>query len=213
MEESTSWKNHSFTLLIFGGIVIVCSIFFALGMLVGRSQGQRIAEIAFAEEAASKPAAEDAGDDFKLNYYSETTSEKPADLTLQPPEPQPAPRPDPPAVAAEPPATKPAATVSPAAKPAGQISTATKTATPKVTTSKPPAAPVVGQVYLQVFATRNQKQANAEQKRVQSKGFKAKVVTDAQMHRVYVGPYAKSAVNLAKSDLKAKGFGDVVVRQ
>ena len=48
-ETNTSWKNHSFTLLVFGGIVALCFIFFVLGMLVGRNQGQRIAEQAFAE--------------------------------------------------------------------------------------------------------------------------------------------------------------------
>ena len=202
MEESTSWKNHSFTLLIFGGIVVVCSIFFALGMLVGRSQGRSIAETAFAEEAANQPATEDAAGEFPLNYYSETTSDKP-DLTLQPPDPPSAPRPDPPA--ATPPAPKPDATPaskSPAKPPAKSAGTA-----------KAAASPVVGQVYLQVRAYRNQKQAYVEQKQVQSKGFKVKVVQDGQVHRVLVGPYAKSAVNQARSDLKAKGYGDVVVRQ
>jgi len=43
-ETTTSWRNHSFTLLVFGGIVVLCSIFFVLGMLVGRNQGQRMAE-------------------------------------------------------------------------------------------------------------------------------------------------------------------------
>ena len=216
MEESTSWKNHSFTLLIFGGIVVVCSIFFALGMLVGRSQGRSIAETAFAEEAANQPATEDAAGEFPLNYYSETTSDKP-DLTLQPPDPPPAPRPDPPA--ATPPAPKPEVTpaakspAKPTAKSAGTLSTVTKTATAKATAAKTAASPVVGQVYLQIRAYRNQKQAYVEQKQVQSKGFKVKVVQDGQVHRVLVGPYAKSAVNQARADLKAKGYGDVVVRQ
>ena len=52
MEESASWKGHGFTLLVFGGIVVLCSIFFVLGMLVGRSQGQRIAENPSADHAA-----------------------------------------------------------------------------------------------------------------------------------------------------------------
>ena len=45
-----SWKGHSFTLLVFTGIVVLSSIFFILGMLVGRSQGQKIA-------STSAPAA------------------------------------------------------------------------------------------------------------------------------------------------------------
>ena len=55
MEEQTSWKGHSFTLMVFTGIVVLCSIFFVLGMLVGRTQGQKIASIA-AIEAAGKDA-------------------------------------------------------------------------------------------------------------------------------------------------------------
>src|SRR6266550_806298 len=67
MEESVSWRGHSFTLLVFAGIVVLCSIFFILGMLVGRNQGQRLAEIASAE-TRPKPAApsEVASEDKKL---------------------------------------------------------------------------------------------------------------------------------------------------
>ena len=42
MEEQTTWKGHSLTLLVFAGIVALCSIFFILGMLVGRQQGQTL---------------------------------------------------------------------------------------------------------------------------------------------------------------------------
>ena len=41
MQETVSWKGHSFTLLVFAGIVVLCSIFFVLGMLVGRTHEQR----------------------------------------------------------------------------------------------------------------------------------------------------------------------------
>jgi cell division septation protein DedD len=56
MEEQTSWKGHSFTLLVFTGLVVLCSIFFILGMLVGRTQGQKIAMVAAAEAAARSEA-------------------------------------------------------------------------------------------------------------------------------------------------------------
>ena len=75
-ETTTSWRNHSFTLLVFGGIVVLCSIFFVLGMLVGRNQGQRIAEQAFAEESKDKPVAAAPADGLQLDYYTETTDEK-----------------------------------------------------------------------------------------------------------------------------------------
>jgi cell division septation protein DedD len=193
MEESTSWKGHGFTLLIFGGIVVLCSIFFVLGMLVGRNQGQRIA-LAATEESGGKTKTQTAGD-LKLGFHTETTEEKP-DLKLQPaPDP---PRPDPPARTAQPatPARPPAAASD---KP------------------KPKPDPEPG-IYLQILATKNAKQAALELKKVESKGFKARIVIDeqnkVQWNRVYVGPYKESEVNLAKSDLKAKGgYKDVIVRK
>jgi cell division septation protein DedD len=83
MEDQTSWKGHSFTLLVFTGIVVLCSIFFILGMLVGRSQGQKIA---FAASAASKaetkaPAKENATPE--LTFYD--LVKKPELPTLEPP--------------------------------------------------------------------------------------------------------------------------------
>ena len=69
MEEPASWKTHSFTLFVFGGIVVLCSIFFVLGMLVGRSQGQRMAEMASAESGAKKISATDAAGGQELTFY------------------------------------------------------------------------------------------------------------------------------------------------
>ena len=43
MDNQISWRGHSFTLLIFGGVVILCSIFFILGMLLGRTQAKTVA--------------------------------------------------------------------------------------------------------------------------------------------------------------------------
>src|SRR5437899_1765104 len=42
MEEQTTWQGHTFTLFVFTGIVVLCSIFFILGMLVGRTQVQKV---------------------------------------------------------------------------------------------------------------------------------------------------------------------------
>ena len=69
MEEPASWKGHGFTLLVFGGIVVLCSIFFVLGMLVGRDQGQRIAEMAAADQANRKPTAGAQNDAPELTFY------------------------------------------------------------------------------------------------------------------------------------------------
>lgn len=198
MEETASWKGHSFTLLIFGGIVVLCSIFFVLGMLVGRTQGRRIAEMAFADAPSRQTQVQAPQDDFKLDYDIETTDEKP-DVKLQP-----APPPPPPA----PPATEPKAS------PAAKAPEPARTATAK--TAKP-ASEVKETTYLQISSTRNEKQADALRKRVEAKGFKAKILRFRQnnvlWHRVLVGPYKDSEVGLAKSDLRAKGFGDAIVHK
>jgi cell division protein FtsN len=218
-ETTTSWKNHSFTLLVFGGIVVLCSIFFVLGMLVGRNQGQRMAENS-AEKEKNKPVAVTGADDFTLNYYSETREEKP-DLKLRPAPP-------------EPPTAESAASAARAVggssssarldKPAekqpqqsDKTSSTPKAATPKKPVAKTPAPPSPSKDrYLQVVATKDQKQAKAELKKVQSKGFKALImegtVNNERWHRVVVGPYKESDIAMATSDLKATGYKDVVPR-
>jgi len=84
MDDQTTWKGHSFTLLIFTGIVVLCSIFFTLGMLVGRAQGQKIAEIA-SVEAASKTEATAEPKDSKpqLTFFDDV--QKNAKPALEPP--------------------------------------------------------------------------------------------------------------------------------
>ncbi len=57
MEDQNSWKGHTFTLMIFGGIVVLCAIFFVLGMLVGRMQALKLATVTV--EAASKPESKE----------------------------------------------------------------------------------------------------------------------------------------------------------
>src|SRR5437899_5018001 len=58
MEDQSSWKGHTFTLMIFGGIVVLCAIFFVLGMLVGRMQGSKLTTVATAEAGAKITAGE-----------------------------------------------------------------------------------------------------------------------------------------------------------
>ena len=93
MEDQNSIKDQTFTLMIFGGIVVLCSIFFILGMLVGRTQGVKLATVAAAEAAVKanspKPAIEDRPE---LSFYDTVDKKKPAGL--EPPsrlEPKPAP--------------------------------------------------------------------------------------------------------------------------
>ncbi len=70
MEEQTTWKGHSFTLLVFTGIVVLCSIFFILGMLVGRAQGQKTATVAAAKPSTKGAAKADAAEEKPdLTFY------------------------------------------------------------------------------------------------------------------------------------------------
>jgi cell division septation protein DedD len=82
MEEQTTWKGHSLTLLVFTGIVVLCSIFFILGTLVGRVQAQKVGSNgapAHATKIDAKPAVEDKPD---FTFYEAVKKEAPA--TLQP---------------------------------------------------------------------------------------------------------------------------------
>src|SRR5579883_1332869 len=89
MEDQTSWKSHTFTLLVFTGIVVLCSIFFILGMLVGRTQGQKIALAASVSAAAKADAKQAAKEDTRpdLTFYD---SVKQTDLAALEPPPPPA---------------------------------------------------------------------------------------------------------------------------
>ena len=187
MEEQTSWKNHGFTLLIFGGIVTLSAIFFILGMLVGRTQGQQMAKQALEEAAEEEDVSQTSAGDFPINLHAETAGEKPG---LQPPT-----------------ARKDSG---PTLSAAPRDSGGKASPKPAETKAKSPGA------FVQVFATRNEKKALEELKRVRSKGFKANVVEamsgNEKVHRVVVGPYKESEINLAKSDLRAQGYKDLMIR-
>src|SRR5258708_4477229 len=77
MEETVSWKGHSFTLLVFAGIVILCSIFFVLGMLVGRGQGQRAAGSGLTETHAKAAPAYEEKSDKKPDFVIERAATPP----------------------------------------------------------------------------------------------------------------------------------------
>jgi len=94
MEEPVSWKGQTFTLFVFVGIVVLCSIFFVLGMLLGRDQGIRIAQLAAIEAANDRPAAAKPESE-PLTFFEETTKESPELDLLPPPTPPPAETPKP----------------------------------------------------------------------------------------------------------------------
>ena len=91
MVESTSWKGHSFTLMVFVGITVLCSIFFVLGMLLGRDQGQRITETALAEGRANPVAAAPSNTKPELAIYDSVEEKR--QPALEPPKVDPPPPP------------------------------------------------------------------------------------------------------------------------
>ncbi len=85
MEEQTTWKGHAFTLVVFSGIVVLCAIFFILGMLVGRMQGQRVVTSAEADAAAETAAvaqaeANAAAEAQDLTFYESVEKNETAPL-------------------------------------------------------------------------------------------------------------------------------------
>ncbi len=103
MEEQSSWKGHTFTLMIFGGIVVLCSIFFVLGMMVGRTQSQKAAAIDVAVKPAAKDPVKDERPELKelkaYDFPSKTTAAAvPETPVVKREDPAPEPPPPPPPV-------------------------------------------------------------------------------------------------------------------
>jgi cell division protein FtsN len=191
--EAPSWKGHSFTLLVFGGIVVLCSIFFVLGMLVGRNQGQRIAEMNAAEVATLKNAPQPLPEAQRLDFFDKTTGATPDD-TLEP--------------RATPPAT--AEPVSPAPAPSP--------APPPDADTAPLKETVADKHYWQITAHKDSKEAEKAVDNVRSKGFQARIMAPTPgsvdaYYRVWVGPYDTAAeADLAKMELQTLGYKDVLKR-
>ncbi len=76
LDDQSSWRGHSFTMLIFGGVVVLCSIFFILGMLVGRAQ----VEFVVATTPAELSAEETDPDEFDLTFYESVEQDEPPPL-------------------------------------------------------------------------------------------------------------------------------------
>ena len=174
-DQPVSWKGQTFTLFVFAGIVVLCSIFFVLGMLVGRDQGQRIAQTA-ATESANRPVATVQSESEPLAFFDETTKEKPALDLLPPPEPP---------------------------------------AKPKAAPEPPPESPALTRYFLQIFATKDAKEADRELTKVKSKDFRGLILPPAPgdknpLFRVQVGPFNGVAeADMAKKELQAQGYKDV----
>ena len=179
MEEQTTWKGHTFTLLVFTGIVVVCSIFFILGMLAGRAEGQKLSASVSGGTAAKREAKAAAKDDTPdFTFYDSVKKEEPPVLQAGPAKPDPQP------LAAEPlKKTRPA--------------------------PEPPPAPTPAQekfLNYQIGALRKAADAEKLLNDVKKKGFRAFILappaSDTNPYfRVQVGPFADQ---LEAQDVKKK---------
>ena len=173
MEEQATWKGHTFTLLVFTGIVVLCSIFFILGMLVGRAEGQKVAGPgpggASARNDAKAAPKEDKQD---LSFYESLKKEQQPAL-----QPAPAAPPDPPPAVLEAPAKKAAPDPEPAAS------------------GVPPQAPA-NSVNYQIGAVSKLADAERLLAEVKKKGFpRAFILSPAEgdpkpLYKVQVGPFS-----------------------
>src|ERR1044071_7214246 len=88
-DQTTTWKGHTFTLFVFTGIVVLSSIFFILGMLVGRAQGQKIASTTATADILKADAKSDAKPEPKddkpnFTFYDSVKKEQPPVLESAP---------------------------------------------------------------------------------------------------------------------------------
>ena len=107
MDEQSAVRGQGFTLMVFGGLVALCSVFFILGMVVGRSQSIGPADDTAEPVAAAAPVEEL---DPELDFYEAVSQDDVSSVgaTPQPPPLQPPPAPEPPALE---PGPEPAPTV------------------------------------------------------------------------------------------------------
>jgi cell division septation protein DedD len=204
MEEVTTWKGQTFTLMVFTGIVVLASIFFILGMLVGRAQGQKVsvADLNPLTKTEVKSAA--AENKQELSLYDSAKKEPPAvfervPTKLEPPAVSPAPAKLQPAAAKPQPA---------AAKP--QPVTAKHQPAPERTPEIKPSSGNL--VNYQVAAVRKPSDAEKLLEGVKKKGFRAFIVPPAPgdanpYFRIQVGPFSDPAeAQETKKKLESAGY-------
>jgi cell division septation protein DedD len=196
MEEQVSWKGQGFSLLVFAGLVFLCSIFFVLGMMVGRGQGQRAAA------AAAKT------DDAKLVAAAATTPNPPEEnkSSIAPYQGVETGKPKAPAV--EPETPQATATVPAKAPVAAEPTIELANAAPEKPAQKRPNSEKM--IYIQVAALEKETTARNEQDKLMKKGFAALIMSGDGPNKLYhvrVGPFSNKAdADEAKRKLEALGY-------
>ena len=210
MDEQVTWKGQSFTLLVFGGIVFLCSVFFVLGMLVGRGQGKSAAEAA-GVSAAVKAGGSDTSKDSKSNiapYESITTSKE----TYKEVSPSPSHEPEPAKTSTPAPdkESRPAPKTAAVPAPEPPKVSPSKTAPAKAAPAKPAPPAPAKMIYLQVNAVGKDSAANKQAEELRKAGFPAVVMGGDgpnTLYKVQVGPFANAAdADAAKRKLEALGY-------
>jgi cell division septation protein DedD len=196
MEDQATWKGHTFTLIVFSGIVMLCSIFFILGMLVGRTQGVKAASAPAAGASGKNDTKGTKDDKQDFTFYDSVKKEDSAALLTAPP--KPARDLDlPPAEPRKSPAVVDSKAETRSSAPAPQIS--------------PPAPPANALNYqIGIFS----KSANAEKllEEVKKKGFRAFILAPSEgtanpTFRVQVGPYSNVVeAEAARKKLESLGY-------
>jgi DedD protein len=204
MDEQVTWKGQSFTLLVFGGIVFLCSIFFVLGMLVGRGQGKSPADLDVAKDSTNSVETVPPPQDKPTNSLYETIAvgketNKETQWNEAEPAPVRIPAPDKPVKAS--PKITPAP--DPTAVPA-------KAAPPKAATAKAPTPTPVKMIYLQVNAVASDVAAKKQAADLQKAGFPTVIMSGegaSSLYKIQVGPFASRAdADSAQRKLEALGY-------
>jgi cell division septation protein DedD len=193
MEDQGTWKGHSFTLIVFIGIVILCSIFFTLGMVVGRNQAQN---------PTSKSGTSDTHAP-QQNEKKDETSISPNNDSLK----------DTTIVVERAPETKPDP---PPAKPVTKVKESAAPP-PAPVADPPPAKSSSGKmIYVQVSALAQSAAANKQADELRRNKFHVLVQSGDgpdKLHHVLVGPFSNAAdADIAKRKLEALGYKQLLLK-
>ena len=184
--DENSWKGHNFTLLIFGGVVVLSSIFFILGMLVGRAQVPGVSEPATVSNDAFQ---EEEPEDLDLRFYEAVEESEPPPFEGTAPELGSTPEP---------------------------VAVNATAATPPPPSPAESAPEVDVAITLQIAALSSGDQAETLRAELTEKGFPSFVVRPAPedqsgFHRVQVGPFSEAAeVTRVRALLEAEGYQPIV---
>ena len=198
MAGDKSWEGQSFTLVIFAGVVVLCSVFFILGMLAGQSQVSTVDDSGVMDAEADLALA-DEPEEPNLTFYDTVVDSELPGLEASPDSSPSVPTP-----------------VPEAAELRAEANIETDSAPSPAVETVGPTAEVA--TILQVVALANREQAQRLREELVDKGFEAFVLLPGPddavpLNRVQVGPFTdESEVDRVRAALEAEGHSPIVVR-